>query len=898
MTSYNSIALFAKNGAKITGKDITMNGFGSKGVFAHGVYNYGAGSIVNSTGGNANGQPDTTIIVNNITAKANGTAAADKNNNIGAAAISGEGASKGLGKTSVTVNGKVDVAGLGAFARGDKAIVTISGSGSNIVSGDNGALVAKEGGKINFGGGTIEHGVENKLAFFSEKIGSQVSNINFTNSTTLNISKGVVFYGDSNDYSAAGKIGVETGRYTGMGKLTVNLTGHGVNLGVFRDIDVTWDGTDTYVNGLKAIPKVASINTGTYWYKSSLDGGKISIQTNVDRDNISSGIILGDRFNDIIMERKEVTLESGHTITSVKGNGMLLGSNSTATLNTESGYKVKGTIDISNIPGTSTTATYTSYGYTDIDATGKLKVSEGIGAYGVNGSKIINNGTIEVTNSNTTNSGIGIAVLATNISGTPDAYGKNAGKAGLWGEVINKGTIDITGTHGIGIYMENNHNSAAKTQMTVHNEAPITLGDNGKGIVIRSTNTTGVGGTLTLKDSGTGRDIKVGKSGIGIYAQGSDVKIDGNYGIEIQEGGVALQSEGNTIISHINAADKLTVDYAGTSGIGNTAIGIAFKGVTGNTFSSNMNMEVLNTGGAETIVGIYGSGAGTLTNNGNITVESTGSYGIISEGVNVVNTGLITVGNSVLPVSGAIGIYAKDASVDAVGKDIVIQGNGDSSTNTYPIGIYAKSTIAGNNEIKVTNGASPMSVAGKAGIGIYVEDTVGTALKLSNTSDILLGDSSSISDRRFGIFMTNAKNTANETNGIITVGENNIGIYSKDSVLKNSGTINVTHNASGTENIGVHNVTDNGNFTFSNSGTVNVNGVANIGISAKTTGSYSGMIELSGGTISVTASSLADGDIPLGIYASGNNITVSSTALGDAVILLAAVEDTDRKSVV
>lgn len=878
MTSYNSIALFAKNGAKITGKDITMNGFGSKGVFAYGVYNYGAGSIVNSTGGNANGQPDTTIIVNNITAKANGTAAADKNNNIGAAAISGEGASKGLGKTSVTVNGKVDVAGLGAFARGDKAIVTIAGTGSNIVSGDNGALVAKEDGKINFGGGTIEHGVENKLAFFSEKIGSQVSNINFTNSTTLNIKKGVVFYGDSNDYSLAGVTGIETGRYTGMGNVTVNLTDNGVNLGVFRNIDVTWNGSTAYINGLKTIPKVAAINTGTYWYKSSLDGGKISIQTNVDRDNISNGAVSGDGFNDIIMERKEVTLESGHTITSVKGNGMLLGSNSTATLNTESGYKVKGTIDISNIPGTSTTATYTSYGYTDIDATGKLKVSEGIGAYGVNGSKIINNGTIEVTNSNTTNSGIGIAVLATNISGTPDAYGKNAGKAGLWGEVINKGTIDITGTHGIGIYMENNHNSAAKTQMTVHNEAPITLGDNGKGIVIRSTNTTGVGGTLTLKDSGTGRDIKVGKSGIGIYAQGSDVKIDGNYGIEIQEGGVALQSEGNTIISHINAADKLTVDYAGTSGIGNTAIGIAFKGVAGNTFSSNMNMEVLNTGGAETIVGIYGSGAGTLTNNGNITVESTGSYGIISEGVNVVNTGLITVGNSVLPVSGAIGIYAKDASVDTVGKDIVIQGNGDSSTNTYPIGIYAKSTIAGNKEIKVTNGASPMSVAGKTGIGIYVEDTVGTALKLSNTSDILLGDSSSISDRRFGIFMTNAKNTANETNGIITVGENNIGIYSKDSVLKNSGTINVTHNASGTENIGVHNVTDNGNFTFSNSGTVNVNGVANIGISAKTTGSYSGMIELSGGTISVTASSLADGDIPLGIYASGNNITVSSTA--------------------
>ncbi|BBA51050.1 putative autotransporter [Fusobacterium varium] len=875
MNSYSSIALFAKSGAKITGKDITMNGYSSKGVFAHGVYNYGTGTIVDSNGGNANLQPDTTIIVDNITAKADGIAPADKNNNIGAAAISGEGASKGLGKTSVTVNGKIDVTGLGVFARGDKATITVVGTGSNIVSGDNGALVAKEGGKINFGGGTIEHEVENKLAFFSEKIGSQVSNINFTNSTILNISKGVVFYGDSNDYSAAGKIGVETGRYTGMGKLIVNLTGHGVNLGVFRDIDVIWDGTDTYVNGLKVIPKVASINTGTYWYKSSLDGGKISIQTNIDRDNISSGVTLGDRFNDIIIERKEVTLESGYTITSVKGNSMLLGSNTTAAANTESGYKVKGTIDISNIPGTSTTATYTSYGYTDID-TGKLKVSEGIGAYGVNGSKIINNGIIEITNSNTINSGIGITILATNVSGTPDAYGKNAGKGGLWGEVINKGTIDITGTHGIGIYMENNHNSAAKAQMTVHNEAPITLGDNGKGIVIRSTNTTGAGGTLTLKDSGSGRDIKVGKSGIGIYAQGSDVKMDGDYGIEIQEGGVALQSEGNSIISRTNAADKLTVDYTGASGTGKTAIGIAFKGAAGNTFNNNMNMDVLNTGGAETIVGIYGSGAGTLTNSGNITAESTGSYGIISEGVNVVNTGLVTVGDSVLPVSGAIGIYVKDASVETVGKDIVIQGNGDSSTSTHPIGIYAKSTAAGNRDIKVTNGVSPMSVAGKAGIGIYLEDTVGTALKLNSSSDIFLGDSSTAADRRFGIFMTNAKNTGNETSGVITVGENNIGIYSKDSVLKNSGTINVTHNASGTENIGVHNVTDNGNFTFSNSGTVTVNGVSNIGISAKTTGSYSGMIELSGGSIAVTASSLANGDIPLGIYASGNNITVSS----------------------
>ena len=863
--SKKAVAVFAKDGAKIETKSITIYGAESTGAFASGHKRWATENLESSIAyGGGTAAPSVINIAGDIVLT-NG----DKNKGVVAmSGTTGDGA-------QITVTGKLNVTGLGAYVDGAKSKIVINGPGSTLTSGADGALVALNGGQLEFKGGSIAHGVDNQLAFYSSSTGA--SRITFTGATTLNISKGVVFYGEASDFTS----GAGTSLYNGMGNLTVNLTGNGVNLGVFKNVNAIWDGTANYLNnptnGLVNIPKVAAINPNSYWYKSSLDGGTLLVSTNVNRDNISSGGTVGDGFNDIVMERKAVTLDTGNTVSSAGGRGLYLGSNTTAAANTESGYTIKGTVDIAD--GTNeAVGIYTSYGHINVENNGVVKVSKGVGVYGINGSKVENKagGKIELASSDSTNQSIGILALATNKSGTPDAYGKNAGKAGLWGEVVNKGTIDITGTHGIGIYMENNHNSAAKAQMTVHNEAPITLGDNGKGIVIRSTNTTGAGGTLTLKDSGSGRDIKVGKSGIGIYAQGSDVKMDGDYGIEIQEGGVALQSEGNSIISRTNAADKLTVDYTGASGTGKTAIGIAFKGAAGNTFNNNMNMDVLNTGGAETIVGIYGSGAGTLTNSGNITAESTGSYGIISEGVNVVNTGLVTVGDSVLPVSGAIGIYVKDASVETVGKDIVIQGNGDSSTSTHPIGIYAKSTAAGNRDIKVTNGVSPMSVAGKAGIGIYLEDTVGTALKLNSSSDIFLGDSSTAADRRFGIFMTNAKNTGNETSGVITVGENNIGIYSKDSVLKNSGTINVTHNASGTENIGVHNVTDNGNFTFSNSGTVTVNGVSNIGISAKTTGSYSGMIELSGGSIAVTASSLANGDIPLGIYASGNNITVSS----------------------
>ena len=57
---------------------------------------------------------------------------------------------------------------------------------------------------------------------------------------------------------------------------------------------------------------------------------------------------------------------------------------------------------------------------------------------------------------------------------------------------------------------------------TIHNEAPISLGDNSKAIVIQTTNTEGA--TLTLKDSGTNQDIKVGKNGIGVYGEYSNIK--------------------------------------------------------------------------------------------------------------------------------------------------------------------------------------------------------------------------------------------------------------------------------------------------------------------------------------------------------------------------------------
>ncbi|ASS40385.1 autotransporter-associated N-terminal domain-containing protein [Fusobacterium sp. oral taxon 203] len=890
MGSIKSTALFAKDGAIIdaAGKDVTMNGYGSKAVLAYGVKNYT--DIVDSNNANPNKQPNTKINVANITATDDG---ADPNSNIAAIAISQDGSQKGTGDVSVNVSGKVNVHGVAAFARGDKATVTIAGTGSSIVSGANSGLVATDGGTVNFGGGTIEHKIDKQVPFYS----ANGAKLNFNGDTTVNMYKGVVFYGNPTDFSAnagAGKL------YNGMNKVTVNLKDHGVNLGVFKGVDLTWKGnTDpTYVNGIKDIPHVNAINGyETYWYSSSLENGKLTVEADVNRDSVSSGSTKGDGFNDIQMERERVILQGGKSVTSAQGRGMFLGSNINAASNDESGYTLKnGTFNISN--GTNTaTAAYVNFGHIITEKNGSdegiIKVSKGVAAYGVNGSKIINKGTIEVTNSDSTDSGIAIMAL-TKTEGKDENYGRFKGKGNKWLEIENKGTIKIgngtTAENAIGIYAKNNHNNtAARNLSTIHNEAPITLGDNSKAIVIQTTNTEGA--TLTLKDStkASGQDIKVGKKGIGVYAEYSDIKLASDYGIAIKGDGVAIQTKGTSNVDGVGKT--LNVEYTGAKD--QTAMAMGFTGTAANhVFTNNINISIKNTGNAKTLVGLYASGQGSLINSGSITAENDGTYGILSDGVDVENTGIITVGDKASTASDAVGIYAKNASITTEGSKIEIQGNG-SGNNKKPIGIYAVSDnkLTADKKITINQGAGTgMSVKGKKAIGIYVEDnsTDNNKLELANNSDITLTDTVSQDDRRIGIVLKKAKKITNITDGKITVGKNNIGIYNEDSILTHRGTLDVKHSEDNTQNIGIHNT---GKFEFnvvkdsSNPGLIDVEGHAGtVGISAETKNATdSGKILLGSAKINVKATDMGDGKIPLGIYAKGNNLTISSKEVTSGV---------------
>ena len=844
MNSVKSTGLIAKDGANIIAKNINMNGYGSKGTFAIATKDYS--NIVDSNNSNIGVQPTTKIVVDNITANTNGT---EVNTNMGAIAISKDENGQSTGDVEVVVNGKVDVKGLGAFAKGDKAKVTINGNNSVIESGDNSALVALDGGTINFGGGTIEHKIDNQKVFHS----NEGSKINFNGATTINIYKGLAFNGEKDEYSA----GTGNTAYNGMQNVTINLMDNGVDLGIIKG-DLTWKGnTDaTYTDEIANTVKVRALNTNGYFYKSALENGSLAIEADVDRDNITTGANRGDGFNDIKLERERVVLKNGSTINSSLGNGLALGSNSKAISNSESGYTLEdGKVKITATQDT--VAIYTNFGHIINKDKGSIEVNKGVAAQGVNGSKIVNYGEIKVTEN-----GTGIVGLAKTINGT-ETYGVVAGRSNdNFIDIANNGNITVN--DGIGIYAKNNVGGITKDKIRVHNEGTINVGDNGKGIVIQTDDN--VGSTLTLKEKTT-NDIIVGNNGLGIHAESSDISIDGNYGISIGDRSIAIQTKGNTNIT----GDSLNITTNGSGA------GISFIG-NNETLVNDVDITLNGTGSQEVLTGIYAKGTGKVENTGNIASEADRTYGILSKGIEIGNTGNIDVkadgifvdGNNIVN-SGSI--KAGDSSMGLANINanklentgIVEVGNGTSTEDS--VAIYGKDValIKNINTLKLKNN----------GIGIYGENSA-----IENTGDII-----STGSVNYGIYSNNSEVN---NRGNIVVGENSNGIFSTSNVI-NTGNITTGDKSSGIFTKGTANIDTTGITTVGKGsiGLYSENGdiTNNSNIIAGTDSTY---IYSKNGNI-INNYNLNLSDRSLGVYVSNGK------AINNAVIKLGNSDLTNEK---
>jgi len=209
------------------------------------------------------------------------------------------GYAKGNGST-VTLTGGANINGLGALANGSGATVTLDTASNTIKSGKEGALVAVDGGEVVFKGGTIENkdlsyeanSHDNVTPFFAK---GNNSKIKFEGATTINMYDGILVAGEESDYEATV---TGTKKYQGTGNVTVELKKDGVNLGIFKGINATWDGNSgAYLNTLKTVPKFAAINNpNNYIYDSVLMNGTLTVDTDVNLNSATDG------FNHITME--------------------------------------------------------------------------------------------------------------------------------------------------------------------------------------------------------------------------------------------------------------------------------------------------------------------------------------------------------------------------------------------------------------------------------------------------------------------------------------------------------------------------------------------------------------------------------------------------------------------
>ena len=751
------IAYVADKGI-INTKKTTAYGYGSVIAYALNGGNIKIDGDVEAKDAWATNMVDKSLLYKNIGAYANGNAAPSqiKDETTGTLITNTVG-------SNVTITGNVTINGLAALADGEKAKVSLEGTDNVINTGTEGGLFSTNGGTVEFNGGTIvskdnssDRGLSDNdhksvVPFYAENNGKIV--FKGGKPTTIEMYDGVVIFGEDSDYTTT--IG-GTNKYQGMSNVKVKLMKDGINLGVFKGLkgptNVTWAGNSnltTYTNKLKTIPKFADLDPNGKSFKSTLTEGTLTIDSNVNLSDANDG------YNNISMERELVTINAGKTVTG-NGKGLSMGSNAGAANNSESGYINKGTVDITG--GTSSSGVAginVSYGQILNDTTGVVKVDNGAGLYGTNGSKIVNKGTVTVTGS-----GTGVAGLGKGNSTPAITYGN--GKV----EIVNEGTINISGVNSTGIYAENN-NGAAQSDVTITNTKPLSLGNNSIGIALKSGS--GVGGEIDI--SGTGNsDIKVGTNGFGIYAEDSKVTLGTDYGIETGDNGVGIYTKGSSTVGN---AKTLNYKYSGSR----TGSGIATL-YSGSNATNNLNINLNNsTNTTVGMVGVFANGGGNFTNTGDITGKSNAvEFGIVADNnTNVINNGNITLGNASILDKGNVGIYVKTAnnitntgSISVGDNSIALYGyginhtNGNISVGNNGIGIFSQ----GGNVLLT---AGTLTVSTNKAVGVF---TSGANQTIASTNSMVIGDTS------YGFVIKGTGHNLTTNNGTVTLGNDSVFAYS------------------------------------------------------------------------------------------------------------------------
>ena len=859
--------VYIAEGGKITAKDTTAYGYGS--IIAS-AENQMDGTTIKSSG--------EVTIDGNIEAKDEWAAtdintSKEKYKNIGAFA-NGEG-------TKIKVTGNANINGVGAFAENNGNIV-ISGTGSILNSGNSAALVALNGGNITFGGGNITVGnnaIDNSVPFYADT--NNNSKINFTGITKIKMTKGAFLVGELADYQVGvattnldGKITDGT-KYNGMGNVELEVSGDAkIVKNNINGPTTTWTGLAnliTTINNNTQINKIIAHNNNYIAYYSNST-------YIIDADAQLGAPTAADSFDAVKMTREKVTINPNKRVYSTTGVGLSVASSNGATSNADSGYENNGTVDISG-GGAAKAAINISYG--TIKNNGTVNIDKGAALYGTNGSKIENTSNANI---NVTNFGYGIVGMAT--GDTTQNYGRDSSVSGKAVEIINNGSINVAGDNAIAIYADDNK-GVALNEITITNNNKINVnGNKGIGIAVRDTKNSGSGGIVNVSGTGSS-DIVMGKNGIGIYAENSEINLNSDYGIETQDGGVGIYASK----SSIPTTSTLEYKYSGST----SGRGIAIIYTNANTIN-NTNIKLINntqtTGG---LIGIFANGGGAFTNNGNISGSSTANeFGIIGENTDIINNGSITLKNALNFSTPNIGLYSKtnnsitNTGTIEVGKNstgiygYTIDNSGNITVGEKSVAIYSQ---GGNVNINSGN----ISIGKNEAIGVYTDGNMqtitsnATSINIENGSfgftnlgvgNKLLTQTPNVSLKNNSMYIYSKNNaTINNSTNLKSIGDigNNYGIYASGTVI-NKGDIDFK---TGTGNVGIYstyNGTAINNATISVGASDEKNLIYSIGMAAGFSGNNEAVPFL--GNIVNNGIINVDGKDSIGMYGTGLGTTI------------------------
>ncbi|BBM56910.1 autotransporter beta-domain protein [Leptotrichia trevisanii] len=691
--------------------------------------------------------------------------------------------------------------GVGVYAT-NGSNVTIPNADID-VNGGSSALVATKGSKIDVKSGVVKYKGEGYALYTGNSV-TGTGTIDASNSTLTLDGKAVGFEVD-------GSGGTYHSNVT-LSNTTVNINSDDVILmSVVNPYTTKLSDFDSVLN--KASGLSSSSITGSTNYKlgviSGLNGShSFRFDTTLDKkDAVSNAASQSYKYvRNLILQRSILDADSdvkavlsSAEVTAIKEPtvyGLAISSTKGAVTNAETGININGktvTADRTDA-GSGAIGLYTNFGTVNVNGGGKVNIEtdtsntvnkNGVGVYVVNGSKVNNNGDIEVSGEES----IGVLGLSYRQDQAGNVIGNEFGSA-------NEGTVTINNNKNItmnsenakGIYIKNNSTEAPSTSAPTKVTAPsVNVANNNSG------------GVITMKGNGT-----TGNAAVAMYAEGATIKNNAGGKIDLQGTGSQIGMFGVKDKGNQNSV----VLNSGTITVGASTGSVPNVGM----YSNDADIVPETNGTIDVKDNSYGMYGKSVKMTGGVIKTANNGVGIFATGPSVdLQAGTIQVGQKQ-----SVGVFVADDATSPVTTNVTSNVNMTIDNDSF--GYVITATTPGT---QLTTGAGTTATLNKDSVYIYQNSNTG---KVFNNTKL-----NSTGGRNYGLY----GNGTMENNAVIDFasGKGNVGVYSTGGTATNNSIIRVGETDLSSKEFGIGMATgyyNKNNSSISNQGTVINNGTIEV----------------------------------------------------------------------